>query len=325
MRTFTIIFSALVLGTSGMKAQTVATFESLSLASADTFYVNYSSSGSDVGFNNGLAHFPCVYDTSWGGFWSYGFVYSDRTDSVTSGYTNQYSAKTAIGYGGSAKYAIAYGTSNRVLLQGAATDHPVSGVYVTNSTYAYNSMRDGDAFARKFHNGDWFKLSVQGYHGGTLQPTIVSTYLADFLFPDTTMNYILKNWQWLNLASLGPVDSLDFTLSSTDNGTYGMNTPAYFCIDNFTTDESANLSVGNTAVAPVAKVYPNPALNTLYVDVADNNVQLVALLDMAGNVIRTYNASLSHLEINTATLPAGIYVLQMTGSGGIATVKFVKQ
>ena len=42
MRTFTLLFSALVLGTTGLKAQTVADFESLPLATTDTYYVNYS-------------------------------------------------------------------------------------------------------------------------------------------------------------------------------------------------------------------------------------------------------------------------------------------
>jgi Domain of unknown function (DUF4465)/Secretion system C-terminal sorting domain len=325
MRRFTILFSALVLGATAMEAQTVATFESLSLSTPDTFYVNYAMSGTDVGFNNGLAHFPCVYDTSWGGFWSYGFAYSNMTDSVTSSYTNQYSAMAGSGFGGSAKYVVSYGVSNKVILQGAAVGHPVSGCYVTNSTYAHNSIRDGDPFARKFHNGDWFKLSVQGYHGGALQPAIVSMYLADFLFPDTTMNYIVRDWQWLGLGALGSVDSLEFTLSSTDNSTYGMNTPAYFCMDNFTTAESGTLTAGNIPVGSVAKVYPDPALNTLYVDVEDKTLQQVTLMDVTGNTISSYNAGLSHLEINTSTLPAGMYMLVMSGNGRTASAKFVKR
>ncbi len=108
MRKFTLLLSALVLGTTAIKAQTVASFEGLSLAHADTFYTNYTASGTDVGFDNGLAHFPCVYDTSWGGYWEQGFAYSNMTDSVTSGFMNQYSAKAGIGRAGSAKYAVAY-------------------------------------------------------------------------------------------------------------------------------------------------------------------------------------------------------------------------
>ena len=334
MRTFTILFSAFVLGTTA-HAQTVATFDDLSLATTDTFYVNYSASGTDVGFNDGLARFPCIYDTSYGGTWTTGFAYSNMTDSVTSGYFNEYSAKAAKGYAGSDNYAVAhvsdpvtYAPDILMPLTGAAIGHPVSGFYVTNGTYAYNSMRDGDMFARKFHNGDWFKLTIQGYLGGTLQPDSVGVYLANFLFPDTTMNYILKTWQWVNLLSLGNVDSLQFTLSSTDNGFYGMNTPAYFCMDNFTTAESSglsSLSANNIQSIAVAKVYPNPATNTLYVDIADNSVQQVNLVDMAGNIISTYSAVTKLVEINTASLPVGMYVLQMMGNGNVASMKFVKE
>lgn len=335
MRTFTLLFSVLVLSTANLHAQTVATFDDLTLAHPDTFYVNYIASGTDVGFNDGLAHFPCVYDTSYGGFWSYGFAYSNMTDSVTSGYMNQYSAKAARGYGGSDDYTVAYCfdpntyTNSMVAkLNGAAVNHPVSGFYVTNSTYAYNSMRDGDMFARKFHNGDWFKLTVKGFSGGVLLSDSVTFYLADFLFPDTTMNYIVKTWEWVNLAPLGNVDSLQFSLSSTDNNMYGMNTPAYFCIDNFTTDEtvgSGSLYVANVQALPVAKVYPNPAENILYADISENSLKQARIMDMAGRVINEYSIVNEKLEINTSALPAGTYILQLNGDGKRADVRFVKQ
>jgi hypothetical protein len=342
MRTFTLFFSALTLSIA-VQAQTAATFDDLSLPTADTYYVNYSAFGTDVGFNDGLAYFPCIYDTSGGyTFWNY-FVYSNETDSVTSGYTNQYSAKTAIGYGGSANYAVAY-CANPVTyaftmnlnLTGAAVGHPVKGFYVTNSTYVYNTIAPGypvEYPARKFHNGDWFKLTIYGYSGGVLKADSASVYLADFLFPDSTMNYVLNTWQWVDLLPLGNVDSLQFALSSTDNGVYGMNTPAYFCMDNFTTYETdttadttiSYLATNNIVPATAAKVYPNPAINTLYVDVTDNTVQQISVMDIAGNVISTYSVTGNHIEINTATLAAGIYMLQLSGNGKTASTKFVKQ
>ncbi len=313
-----------------MNAQVVSTFDDLTLPHADTFYVNYSASGSDVGFNDGLAHFPCVYDTDFGGFWSYGFAYSNMTDSVTSGITNQYSARPGIGYGGSANYVVAYcynpvtfANTVTVRLNGAAIGHPVSGFYVTNNTYAANSMRDGDAFARKFHNGDWFQLTVKGYSSGALSPDSVSVYLADFLFPDTTMNYILKDWQWVNTLPLGNVDSLQFQLSSTDNGTYGMNTPAYFCMDNFTAN---NLALSVTPEQPwVAKVYPNPATDFVYVEVAGNSVQNIAVLNMAGNVVAQQTVAQTRVAIDVSSFAAGIYILQLSGNNKMTNVKFVKQ
>ncbi len=324
MRTITLLFASLVIGATAAKAQTVATFESLSLAHADTFYVNYSAPGTDVGFDNGLAHFPCYYDTAWGGYWGHGFAYSNMTDSVTSGYTNQYSAKAGIGADGSSKYVVAYGSENLVKLTGAAAGQPVRGFYVTNNTYAYNSMRDGDGFARRFHNGDFFKLTVRGYLGGTLQPDSVGAYLANFLHPDTTMNYILKTWQWVNVLPLGRVDSLQLTLTSTDNGTFGMNTPAYFCIDNFTTNESSLGAATLPTPATAAKVYPNPAADVLYVDVTDETITQIDVLDMRGNVVATMPRKERKTTISTAALPVGAYLLQLKGSGANATMRFIK-
>ena len=174
MRKIALLFSALALSATALHAQTVATFDDLSLPTVDTYYVNYSASGSDVGFTDGLAYFPCVYDTV-GGYtvWNY-FAYSNVTDSVTNGFGNQYAAKTGIGYGGSAKYGIAYCSNpityeNKMNLKlvGAAMGHPVNGFYITNSTYAYNSMAPGypiEAPARKFHDSDWFLLTVKGYN-----------------------------------------------------------------------------------------------------------------------------------------------------------------
>lgn len=242
MRRFTLTIFAIAAFTAAT-AQTVADFESLSLPKADTYYVNYSNSGNDVGFDHGLAHFPCVYNTAWGGFWSSGFAFSNMTDSVTSGYTNSYSAKTANGYNASTKYIVANGSSNYIKLINAGKGGFAAGFYIANSTYAFNSMRDGDAFAKKFggvsgNDQDWFKMVIHGYVNGVLKQDSVEVYLADFRFADNTKDYILKNWKWVNLMSLGKIDSLTLDLYSSDMGSFGMNTPASYCIDNFTTLEN---------------------------------------------------------------------------------------
>ena len=38
----------------------------------------------------------------------------------------------------------------------------IPGFYITNSAYAYTSMLNGDAYAKKFAQGDWFKLTITG-------------------------------------------------------------------------------------------------------------------------------------------------------------------
>jgi Domain of unknown function (DUF4465)/Secretion system C-terminal sorting domain len=336
MRTFTLVSFALLVGTNTLRAQTVASFEDLTLSKpTDTSYINYTpaTSGMDVGFNDGLAHFPCVYDTSsFGNYWNYGFSYSDWTDSVTSGYTNQYASKTAIGYSGSAKYAVAYCfnpvtyTNNVTLpLRGAAMGEPVNGFYVTNSTYAYNSMMrayPSEPPAKKFDSGDWFLLTIKGYSGGTLTTDSVNFYLADFRASDSTTWSAVRTWQWVNLLPLGHVDSLWFNLTSSDTGAYGMNTPAYFCMDNFTTDEGAE-SIGSFHNY-VAKVYPNPANDMLYADINDNSIEQVSIINMAGQVAGNYTPA-THIAINISSLPSGTYMLQLTGKNGTANTKFIKQ
>lgn len=326
MRTFTLSLLALAFGLVS-KAQTVATFDDLQLSQTDTFYINMSMPGMDMGFNDGLAYFPCQIDTGFGTYYQdYGFVYSNMTDSVTSGYGNQYSAKAGTGYN-SHNYAVAYYADNFLKLTGAAVGKNVNGFYTTNNTYAYNSMRDGDQFAKKFTNADkdWFKMTVYGYQNGQRKADSVDFYLADFRFADSTQDYIVRNWTWVDLTSLGHVDSLEFMLTSSDTGSFGMNTPAYFCMDNFTTNETS-VGVNNVANANAVKVYPNPATDVLYVSSSNSNVQQVVVRDAAGRTVGTYSMNGDQLAIPTAALPAGMYLLQLSNSNGQnATVRFVKQ
>ncbi len=334
MRKFTLTIAIALLGIAA-KAQTLADFELLPLTASDTFYINNTMHGMDMGFDNGLAHFPYFWDTSWGGYWAGGFSYSNKTDSVTSGYMNQYSAKTAKGYNNSNQYAViwcsdpvTYAYYTRMTLTGSAGGKSVAGFYVTNSTYAYNSMRDGAAPAKKFggatgNDPDWFLLTIKGYRGGALTTDSVNFYLADFRSSTGSSDYIVKTWEWVNLLPLGHVDSLQFHLSSSDTAGGNMNTPAYFCMDDFKTNET---SVGvNTAAVSVAKVYPNPAHNMLYVDVADKAVTNVAVADMSGKVVASYSVTGAQVAVNTAGLPAGVYVLQLTGGGKMHTAQFTKQ
>lgn len=322
----TVLFFSLIAGSMTTQAQTVATFESLALSKPDTSYINFSDPMEDVGFDDGLAHFPCIYDTSWGGTWVRGFSYSNRTDSITSGFGNQYSAKAAKGFAGSEKYVVAHGSTNIINLKGAAIGQSVQGFYATNSTYAFNSMRDGDGFAKKFTGADkdWFRLDVFAYRGGALvTKDSVSFYLADFRNTDTTLNYMINDWQWVNLLPLGHADSLQFRLSSSDVGSFGMNTPAYFCMDNFITNETGMSVTDPIAVA--VKVYPNPATSQLTIAAGDQKLRSAAIADYSGRIIARYSFDSSNLEISTAELVPGIYILILDNGTQQRSLRFTKQ
>lgn len=222
-----------------LSAQTVAGFENLVLP-ADTFWNGSDQTG---GFYSGNVFFTNNYNANWNA-WS-GFTYSNKKDTVTQGSANQYSAITGSGYGNSATYAVAndYGDA-KVRLTAGCDGSAVKGFYITNAAYAYYSMKNGDQFAKKFGGAtgtdpDWFRLNVQGWDNGVLKPQKVEFYLADYRSNDSTQDYILNTWAWVDLQVLGSVDSLVFHLESTDTaGGFGMNTPAYFVLDNFTTYET---------------------------------------------------------------------------------------
>jgi hypothetical protein len=253
--------------------------------------------GSDLsgGFVSGGMYFPNQYS----GYWANGFAYSSVIDSVTSGYTNLYAAKPASGFNGSNNYAVVQPYPQAVArLNNVVPTMVIHGFYVTNGTYAYNSMRDGDAFARKFgdttgtNSGlpqgsypDYFKLTVKSYIAGQLSNDSVEFYLADFRFANDSLDYILDTWEWVDCSVFQVFDSLKFTLSSSDNGAFGMNTPAFFCIDNMIIDPTVSMNENNSNNDDIY-IFPNPATDFIYFNKFDTNGKSkISIININGQVV----------------------------------------
>lgn len=205
----------------------MTTFEPKDLGGTDTFWNG--SDGSGV-FTNADARFINNYDSAWK-FWS-GFSISSKRDKTTPGFKNEFASITGNGVNYSNQYAV-ISSAAQIKLENPQI---ISGCYVTNSTYAALSMKNGDAFAKKFggdsgKDKDYFMLTVTGFNGTTTK--ITQLFLADFRSDNNAEDFILYDWKYLDLSMLGKVDSIHFTLSSSDTGQWGMNTPAYFCMDNF--------------------------------------------------------------------------------------------
>jgi hypothetical protein len=108
---------------------------------------------------------------------------------------------------------------------------PVS-VSVANTTYGALSMLNGDDFARKFEEGDSFKLTISGLDGAGNESGSIEIYLADFR-PGAGEGYILDTWLDVDLTPLGSgLKEITFSLESTDTGDFGMNTPSFVAVDN---------------------------------------------------------------------------------------------
>jgi hypothetical protein len=201
------------------------------------FYNGSSALPGPTDFTSGGATFANSFTNFGGGCCWDGFAYSQVTDNTTPGFTNQYSAFPGGGAGGSATYAIGFTAGGSgVSTIDFGTDVVLSDAFVTNTTYAALSMENGDPFSKKFggasgNDPDFFVLTITGLDGFGASIGSVELYLADFRFADNGLDYIVDSWVSVGLSGLGPVRGLDFTLASSDNGAFGMNTPAYFALD----------------------------------------------------------------------------------------------
>ena len=224
-----------VLILSSVSSAAISTFDDLALG-AESCWNGSDGSG---GFVSGGAFFNNNYNTTYMS-WD-GFAYSNITDTGASGWTAQYNAIAGGGEDGSANYGIGFDP----LASGFGTELPtmtlnaagvVDGLYVTNNNYAYYSMLNGDAYAKKFggvsgDEEDWFLLTITGKDASGSEVGSVEFYLADYRFADNGQDYIFSTWEYVDLMGLGTVNSLEFSLSSSDVGSFGMNTPGYFVLD----------------------------------------------------------------------------------------------
>jgi len=305
-----------------MQAQ-ISTMDDLALDSTNTYWNGSDSSG---GFQSGGAWFYNDYNQTWGS-WT-GFAYSNMKDDTTAGYTNQYSAITAIGVNGSANYAVAYASAPAsVKLKGVLAGSVLKGMFVTNSTYATLSMENGDAYAKKFGgvdgtDPDFFLLTIKGYKQ-TIFTDSVNFYLADFRSSDSQRHYILKSWAWVDLQSLGAVDSLTFELHSSDVGAYGMNTPAYFCLDNLNdiTNGLNNFSTPKDVFS--WSIFPNPTQDRVQIQGVKGAT--ISVYDLNGRELLQKYSSSAVFPINLSPYPKGLYLINVQKGQLLETKKVIKK
>jgi hypothetical protein len=170
-----------------------------------------------------------------------GYSYSNITDNTTPGYDNQFSAIPGGGADDTATYVLAhdgtgYGAQAPTFIIDFEMPIVLDGAYVTNATYTYLSMAEGDDFAKKFGgvdgtDPDFFMITFTGYDNDGKETGTVEFYLADFQSETAADDYIISEWTWVDLTALGDVGEVRAVLSSSDTGEWGMNTPAYFAID----------------------------------------------------------------------------------------------
>jgi hypothetical protein len=301
MKKTPILAFSLFMGMITLKSQVLIGFETSPLASENSFW-----NGSD-GLSNGISEqscfFPTNWDTSFGGYWAGGFALSNMTDSVTSGFTNMYSAKAGSGYALSAQYAVAYGNNYFSLSAGI-----IDSMRITNNTYAYNSMRDGDQFAKKFgglsgNDPDYFRVVFKGYLSGNVKPDSVTFYLADYRFSDNTQDYLVRDWTAVSLATLGEVDSVTYRFESSDVGIFLINTPTYFCLDALEINTGA-AGIKGTSEKSARFAYPNPSHHNISFS---EEMHACAVFNSVGKMVMNSEHNISALDCSS--WDAGVYLI----------------
>ena len=234
---------ALVFVLAGAAGAAIATFEDLSLL-PESYWNGADGAGL---FRSGGAYFQNNYDATWDSWM--GFSYSNLTDTESAGLASQYNAIAGSGQNESKVYGVSFVGWEEPPAVTLSTPQALTGLYVTNNNYTYYSMLDGSPFSKKFGGAagdeeDWFKLTVTGKDVGGQVTGEVEFLLADFRFADNEQDYIVKTWEYVDLTPLGAVETLEFTLDSSDTGAFGMNTPGYFCLDTIVPEPATVLLLG---------------------------------------------------------------------------------
>ncbi len=312
-------------------AQVFANFE----MPQDTFYNGIDQSGGfDFSIPVGGAEsidfsFSNVYSLDFGGYWQSGWAMSTIDDTNTSGPGNLYASKAPITDLVFEKYAVGQQNSG-IKLSGYPSNF--SELVITNTTYAHNSMRDGDMFAKPFggmdgNDPDFFLLTIFGYEGGQkIESDSVNFYLADYRFTDNSQDYIVDSWETISLDSPAffEADSISFHLTSSDTTAGFFNTPLFFCLGEVNV-VYLNTNEAEKAAAKV-KLTPNPTADILNINFEEiQDALTLDILDARGAKVFSKNLRYQDQDqIDVSTLLPGVYFLHVRGKVSFAK-KFIKK
>ncbi|MFM9944691.1 MAG: DUF4465 domain-containing protein [Bacteroidia bacterium] len=260
---------------------------------------------------NGL-YFENNYNTQWN-VWS-GWALSRQKDTSKSGFEAQCIAINPKG-----SYAVAYGRASIRLPYHRPEQSWFINFNITNSTYTFKDMKNGSGFSKKFGGAtgndlDFLKLSMIYYDAQNRAIDTTTMMLADY---SKSPKQLLNSWSGMNALFFNKVQRIEFQLESSDNGTFGMNTPAYFCLD--------EMMIGTSSIGKIShqkiKIYPNPSSTFIIADV--QNAQIFEIIDMTGRQFMLNDNPQSN-KIDISELPKGIYCLKVKANEMVYSARFLK-
>ena len=191
-------------------------------------------------------------------YWE-GFAYTNGTDTETFDYDNL-SAAVGHGHGNSSNYVTAYtgwyGKSGIKI----DTEHSVNfenrGAYFCLPTLLVKHINQVD-FATNHY---YYSVKVTAYAAGE-ELDSHEIVMADYR---TGANYMMNRWTFVDLSWIANADSLYFEALGNEYNDYGLNTPTYFCMDDF------GAEAPNAITATASEGGFISPMGTVYVDDAEN-------------------------------------------------------
>lgn len=275
-----------------------------------------------LSYLSGGLHFEAL--GLYGGTFACGFGPSNHT-------TNQgyYSSQSLMGLEGpGSTYMIGYYSDwgetpeHNVIKRPDNTTFSPIGVYVNNSSSAYSYMESANFPQASYY----LNIIASGYDENGNITNTVSYPLAD-------ANGIVAEWKYMDLSSLGECHKVIFTLSSNDDSGYGINVPAYFCIDAFTyyseaesddNDDENSALRDEIANSISVKIYPNPASEIANISLGGftDSVKLI-VCDMQGRIVLSDEIVEGNYELNTSNMQSGVYYVRIINGKTVNTQKLI--
>lgn len=117
-------------------------------------------------------------------------------------------------------------------------------VYICQNSNTMEGITNGVFNSRPFTPADTLTLIIQALDS-TMKPTATTRY---YLAVDGTKN---QSWVQVPLTSLGKTSRLSFSMTTTEIGDFGANTPMYFALDGLTINTESTTALPNTQ-SPIA-------------------------------------------------------------------------
>ena len=151
------------------------------------------------------------------------------TDLTKADYTAQLAVPFAApaGHNGSKNFCVAFIGSYGDVPSLSFSDgvaRTLDHMYITNTSYTYNSLLNGDDYTPKATPEDWYSVKAVGYDAAGNKTDSTTCFLAQ-------NGHIFNDWVCWDLTKLGNVVSVKFFVDGSITNDYGLATPSYFAFD----------------------------------------------------------------------------------------------